>query len=531
MPAKVSVLPTTMLLCLALGAASAAADDTGFVPIFDGKTLAGWDGNPDLWSVEESAITGRTSADKPIKVNTFLIWRQGELDDFELKCEYRMDGGNSGIQYRSFEKPDEWGRWVVGGYQADIDATDNYTGIMYGERYRGILAQRGEKSVVGDDHKPKPAEKFAESADLKAAIRSGDWNNYHIIARGHRFQHFINGKLMSETLDEDKTERRRGGILAFQLHVGPPMKIQFRDIRLKRLPMEGTKKVVFIAGAPSHGFAAHEHRAGCMLLARLLKQNAPGTYAATYHYDWPADPTALDNADAVVVFANGAEGNPLLGHEAEVGKLMDRGVGLACLHWATDMPKGKPGDALLGWLGGRFETDWSVNPAWKAEFRALPDHPIARGVRPFSLFDEWYYHMRFVPEVTSVTPILTAVPPDKTRQREDGPYSGNPHVRARMGRPEVVAWAYDRASRGGKGRSFGFTGGHVHWNWANDDFRRLVLNGIVWITGNDVPAEGVASDRPSLEELLANQDETPPAGFKPKEVCKQWGLATTRPID
>lgn len=489
------------------------ADESGFQPIFDGKTLDGWDGDPALWRVEDGAITGESTADAPLKANQFIIWRRGQTDDFELKAEYRIHSGNSGIQYRSFEKPDEWGRWVAGGYQADIEATSKYTGIMYGERYRGILAQRGQRAVVGDDHKPKVVGSVGEPDELKKAIRSGDWNEYHIVARGYTFRHYINGKLMSETIDEDKAQRRRGGILGFQLHAGPPMKVQFRNIRLKRLPMEDVKKVVFVAGVPSHGYATHEHRAGCMLLAELLNKNVPGVYATTYYYGWPSDPTALDNADALVVFGDGHKHNPLMDGLEQVDRLAQRGGGVACLHGAVDVPKGEPGDKLRSWIGGAFETGWSVNPTWTAKFNDLPDHPITRGVKPFSMRDEWFYPMRFVDDMKGVTPLLSAVPPDETRQRPDGPYSGNLHVRARMGQAEIVAWAYDRSAAGGKGRGFGFTGGHVHWNWTQDDFRTLVLNGIVWIAGLDVPPSGVPSTRPTLDELEANLDE--PAPNKP----------------
>ncbi|HON68876.1 MAG TPA: DUF1080 domain-containing protein [Phycisphaerae bacterium] len=484
----------------------AQAGDDGFTPIFDGKSLAGWDGDPKLWRVEDGTITGQTSAEDPIKVNTFLIWRQGELDDFELKCEFRMasgDKGNSGIQYRSFEVP-EAGRWVIGGYQADIDATNTYTGIMYGERYRGILAHRGQKAIVGDDHKPKPAGSFGENDALKAAIRQNDWNEYHIVARGYTFRHFINGKLMSETVDEDKADRRRAGLLAFQLHVGPPMKVQFRNIRLKRLPLENGRKVVFVAGSPGEGHGENDYRAGCTLLARLLNENVPGVLAVTYHDNWPADPTAFDNADAVVLFANGAETNPVLVHRDRIAELTKRGVGLACLHEALDVPKGEAGNQLLSAIGGYFETGWSVRPVWTAEFKSLPEHPITRGVKPFTVRDEWSYHMRFVDEMKGVTPILTAVPPDETRRGPDGPYTGNPHVRQRLGQSEIVAWAYDRSAAGSKGRGFGFTGGRSHQNWTNAPFRTLVLNGIVWVAGADVPANGVPSKTPTREELEAS---------------------------
>jgi len=515
---------------VAVGTASAAEDkDAGFVSIFDGKTLAGWDGDPQLWRVEDGAITGQTVADPPLKENTFLIWRQGELDDFELKIGFRIFGGNSGIQYRSFQEP-KWARWVVGGYQADIDATDQYTGILYGERYRGILAKRGEKTVIGDDHKPKVVEKIGDDDALKSAIRKGEWNEFHVIARGNHLVHKINDRVMVEVTDEDKAMRRRGGILALQLHVGPPMKVQFRNVRLKRLPMEDCKKVVFIAGPASHGYGDHEHNAGCLLLAKALNENMPGVYATVYQNGWPSDPTAFDNANAIVVFADGANGNPLIPHLDAVERLAAKGVGLGCMHYAVEMPKGKAGDSLLRWIGGYFETFWSVNPWWTAKFRELPEHPVTRGVRPFEIEDEWYYHMRFAKDMGGVTPILTAVPPEETRQREDGARSGNPAVRARKGMPEIVCWVFDRAAAGGVGRGFGFTGGHMHWSWAHDDYRKLVLNAVVWLAGVEVPRDGVPSATPTFEELKANQDQTPPKDFDYAKIAKRlegWKKAGT----
>ncbi|NIP84607.1 MAG: dehydrogenase, partial [Planctomycetales bacterium] len=140
------------------------------------------------------------------------------------------------------------------------------------------------------------------------------------------------------------------------------------------------------------------------------------------------------------------------------------------------------------WIGGYFETFWSVNPHWKARFDQFPDHPVANGLKPFFMDDEWYYHMRFVDEMDGVTPILSAVPPDSTRQRPDGSHSGNPTVRARKGMPEHVAWVRVRPDGG---RGFGFTGCHWHWSWACDSFRTAVLNGIAWTAGLKVPPGGV----------------------------------------
>jgi len=275
------------------------------------------------------------------------------------------------------------------------------------------------------------------------------------------------------------------------------------------------KKIVFVAGPASHGYGTHEHYAGGMLLARLLRENVPGFETAVHRGGWPKDAAAFDGADAIVIDCDGGGGHVVMKHLDQVDALMKKGVGLACLHYAVVVPKGRPGDLLKSWIGGYFETNWSVNPTWTAEFKRLPEHPITRGVRPFTIKDEWYYHMRFQPDMKGVTPVLTAVPPDDTRRRPDSAYGGNPHVRARMGMPEHVAWAYERP---GGGRGFGLTGVHWHWNWAHDDFRRLVLNAIVWIAGADVPPGGVASKTPTLDELQAVIEKPKPKNWRPEPV-------------
>jgi hypothetical protein len=211
-----------------------AAENQGFHAIFDGKTLDGWDGDPKFWSVEDGVITGETTKENPAKRNTFLIWRGGKPADFELKAEFRMPNpgfANSGIQIRSWEGPE---KWRVSGYQPDMDAENHYTGICYGEGYRGILAQRGQKVVIGKDHKPRVVEAFGDSKELAKAIKLHDWNEYHIIAQGNRIIERINGQRMCELTDED-TVARKDGIIALQIHAGPPMKVQFRNVRLKEV--------------------------------------------------------------------------------------------------------------------------------------------------------------------------------------------------------------------------------------------------------------------------------------------------------
>jgi type 1 glutamine amidotransferase len=191
-------------------------------------------------------------------------------------------------------------------------------------------------------------------------------------------------------------------------------------------------------------------------------------------------------------------------HLPEFNELVKKGVGIGCIHYAVEIPKGEPGEALTKAIGGYFETFYSVNPHWTAEFKELPKHPIARGVKPFATNDEWYYHMRFSENMKGVTPILTAVPPDKTRQGKDDAHGGNPDVRAGIGKnvTEHVVWCYERPDYGGRG--FGCTGGHVHWNWSQDDFRKTILNAIVWTAGIEVPENGVESKRPDAEELKQN---------------------------
>ena len=178
-----------------------------------------------------------TTADTKLKINTFLIWRKGEVDDFELRFQYRFQSekGNSGVQYRSWQEPESVGKWSIGGYQADFEAGTNYSGILYGERFRGILAKRGEQTVIEANHKPKLVNKFAESADLQKVVKQNDWNSYRVVAQGFHFIHELNGHKTIEVTDEDTEKRRDRGLLALQVHVGPPMKVQFRNIELKQL--------------------------------------------------------------------------------------------------------------------------------------------------------------------------------------------------------------------------------------------------------------------------------------------------------
>ena len=202
--------------------------------LFNGKDLTGWEGNPKLWSVEDGAITGKTSdsGDTKISHNTFLVWKDGKVGDFELTFKYRIEKGNSGIQYRSkLVEPGPFGP-VVSGYQADFEAGKTYSGILYEEKGRGILAKRGEKTEVGEDGKPKVTGNVGDSNEIQAAIKDEQWNDYKIVAKGNHVQHFINGKQTVDVTDNDAKNAPKEGILALQIHAGPAMVVQLSLIHI-----------------------------------------------------------------------------------------------------------------------------------------------------------------------------------------------------------------------------------------------------------------------------------------------------------
>ncbi len=214
-----------------------------FISLFNGKDLTGWTGNPKLWSVRDGAITGQSTPENPVKVNTFLIWTNATVADFELHCLFRLEPNNSkgfansGIQYRS--KVLDPANWVVGGYQADMEAGPNYTGILYEERMpRQIMAQRGEKVVFTAEGKREVVGSVGKAGEIEASIKKGDWNEYTIIAQGNHLQQFVNGKQTVDVTDDDESKRAMSGVLALQMHVGEPFTVQFKDLRLKVLKAE-----------------------------------------------------------------------------------------------------------------------------------------------------------------------------------------------------------------------------------------------------------------------------------------------------
>jgi len=292
---------------------------------------------------------------------------------------------------------------------------------------------------------------------------------------------------------------------------------------------DDSKTIVFVAGRPSHGYGAHEHNAGCTLLAHELRAALP-KYTCDVHLNgWPQDAKAFDKADCIIMYCDGGGGHMVNAHLDQVDALAKKGVGIVCLHYGVEVPKGPSGDKFLDWIGGYFEMNWSVNPHWTAKYEKFPDHPICRGVKPFEINDEWYYHMRFREGMKGVTPILTALPPASSLSRGDGTHSGNPAVREAVakGEPQHMAWA---AEREGGGRGFGFTGGHDHWNWGEPNFRKLVLNAIVWCAKGEVPATGVESPVVTLKALEANMDpKSKPVNFDREGIRQKIKLPPDEP--
>ena len=223
------------VLLLATSSLLSAAPEEGFESIFDG-TLKNWEGDSTYWRAENGVLIGEVKPETLLKKNSFIIWRGGVLADFELKLEYRVSAqGNSGINYRSIQVPDPETKWAMQGYQADIDGKDQWSGQNYEERGRTFLAYRGQSVILEPGQKPEVVADLGDRADLQKSVKKEDWNEVHLIVRGNSLQHFTNGILMSKVLDFDTEKRRMSGLLGVQVHVGPPMKIEYRNIRIKRL--------------------------------------------------------------------------------------------------------------------------------------------------------------------------------------------------------------------------------------------------------------------------------------------------------
>jgi hypothetical protein len=255
---------------------------------------------------------------------------------------------------------------------------------------------------------------------------------------------------------------------------------------------EQTRRLLLIAGTQSHPPMQHEYNSGVLLLKQCLA-GVPGLETRVALSGWPKDASVFDGVDAIFLYMDGGTRHYALkdDHMAKLGKLMDKGVGLGCCHYAVEVPVGPDATRFQGWMGGTYETNYSCNPIWKPEFTSLPKHVITRGVQPFTLEDEWYFNIRFRDDGVPVTPILTAIPSDKVRNgpyvSPRGPYD---HIVRASGRPETMMWITERPDGG---RGFGFTGAHYHKNWISNNFRKLVLNALLWIAKKDIVRGGVDS--------------------------------------
>lgn len=284
------------------------------------------------------------------------------------------------------------------------------------------------------------------------------------------------------------------------------------------LTADGKHKLVLIAGKPSHPPLMHEFRAGTTVLEQCLK-SVPNLVVDRHEMGWVKDEATFVDADAVVIYSDGGAGHPAVqdNHLQILKALIDNGVGFGCMHYGVEVVPDKGGAEFKSWIGGHYENAYSCNPIWEPSFTSFPKHPITQGVQPFQIQDEWYINMRFRPAFedgtkpaqdagTSFVPILVATPPDATR---DGPYvypkGPYPHIQAEKGLPEAMMWAVERPDGG---RGFGFTGGHFHLNWGNDQFRKVILNALVWVTKAEVPAGGVASTVTDAD-LHKNLDDKP----------------------
>ncbi|WP_417732667.1 ThuA domain-containing protein [Rosistilla oblonga] len=278
-------------------------------------------------------------------------------------------------------------------------------------------------------------------------------------------------------------------------------------------------RLVLVAGKPSHPPRLHEFNAGVQLLAKCL-QDVPGLQTDVVLNGWPKDESILDQADAIVFYMDGGARHEVVQEEGRRLKMLDalakKGVGLGFMHYGVEILADQASDEFKRWIGGHYENMFSCNPIWEPQFASLPEHPITRGVKPFAIQDEWYFNMRFVADIPGnesrevedlkFVPILVAAPNDAVR---DGPYvypkGPYPHIQASKGRAEAMLWTVERPDGG---RGFGFTGGHFHDNWGNDDFRKVVLNTMLWTAKVEVPTEGVVS-AVSEEQLNANLDPKP----------------------
>ena len=279
------------------------------------------------------------------------------------------------------------------------------------------------------------------------------------------------------------------------------------------------KHIVIIAGRASHGPGEHEFRAGSLLLQKALS-GVKGITVDVFTEGWPTkdaggqrvdDNAPLETADAIFIYADGGAGHPVLkgDRRAVIDARVARGVGLGFGHYGVEVPAGEPGATFQRWIGGYYETNWSVNPMWSPEYKTFAKHLVTNGVGPFSNYDEWYFNMRWTTDAalkSRIMPLLVATPSDAVRGgpyvSPKGPYQ---HIIDAKGQAETLMWVMERPDGG---RSFGFTGGHTHTNWGDVNQRRIVLNALLWAAKVNVPAGGVV-DAITAADLKDNLDPKP----------------------
>lgn len=314
----------------------------------------------------------------------------------------------------------------------------------------------------------------------------------------------------------DESKRQGGSPIKIADVMAKATKEAEKLVASKLVAKQSAKKIVLMAGKPSHPARMHEFNAGVQLLAKCLK-DVPGVKAEFLLNGWPKDESVFENASAVIFYMDGGKGHEAVQQEGERLKKIDqwvqKGVGIGCMHFGVEIVPDQAGAQFKRWIGGFYENMFSCNPIWEPQFNQFPDHPITRGVKPFQSKDEWYFNMRFVKDVSGnapadfegakFVPILVASPSDDVR---DGPYvypkGPYPHIETNKGRAEAMMWSVERADGG---RGFGFTGGHFHDNWGNDNYRKVVLNALLWSAHAEVPANGVES-KVSAEDLESNLD-------------------------
>lgn len=283
---------------------------------------------------------------------------------------------------------------------------------------------------------------------------------------------------------------------------------------------DGKSKLVLMAGKPSHPPRMHEFNAGVQLLAKSLAQGAPELKVEIVLNGWPKDESVFEGADAVVFYMDGGGKHEVVQEAgarlAKIEEWAKGGVSIGAMHYGVEVIANQAGPQFKRWIGGHYENMFSCNPMWEPEFTKFPNHAVTSGVKPFKIRDEWYFNMRFVEGFSAekasqqagvkFTPILVAKPSDAVR---DGPYvhpkGPYPHIQAAKGQPEAMMWVIERPDGG---RGMGFTGGHFHDNWNDENFRKVVLNSLVWLAKAPVPKNGVQS-KITAADLDANLDPKP----------------------